>query len=275
MGRSWLPSWCAGTTCAARGATHWRAWTKSVASVFAKSLSHEPTGPTMSRHALGVISMVVLSGLSAAALTGGASATVPDPASAAAQAGLVSVKSRVLDVVYLRSGPNGSGYRKVIIEPAQVTFRTNWLKDLNATRGPSRWVSASDAEEVRKLAVASMTKAVTDEFVAKGFEVVTEPGPGVLRVAPSVTELDVYEPDVPFARPEILFTKDAGTATLILEARDAEAGALVGVVVDRATATQISRINRTTQTSNLFWFDAMFRLWTDSCIAELQAGPVR
>jgi hypothetical protein len=232
-------------------------------------------GVTMSRHALSVISLVVLSGLSAAALSGGVSAAVPDPASAAAQAGLVSVKSRALDEVYLRSGPNWASYRKVIIDPAQAAFKKNWLKDLNSTRGPSRWVSASDAEEIRQVAAASMTKMVTDEFVAKGYEVVTAPGPGVLRLTPSVIELDVYEPDVGFARPERLFTKDAGTATLILEARDAEGGALVGVVVDRGTATQIRQINQTTQISNLFWFDAMFRLWAGSCIAAIQAGPVR
>jgi hypothetical protein len=229
----------------------------------------------MNRPALFVLSIVVFSGLSTAALSGAASAAVPDPARAATQAGLVSVKSKALDEVYLRAGPDWAGYRKVMIDPAQVAFKKNWLKDLNSTRGPSRWVSASDAEEIRQAAAASMTKMVADQFVAKGYEIATAPGAGVLRVTPSVTELDVYEPDVGFSRPESLFTKDAGTATLILEARDAESGALVGVVVDRGTATQISRINHTTRTSNLFWFDAMFRLWAASCIAEIQAGPVR
>ncbi len=46
----------------------------------------------------------------------------------------------------------------------------------------------------------------------------------------------------------------------------------LGVVVDRGTATQIRQINRTNQTSNLFWFDAMFRLWAANCIAAIQAG---
>ncbi len=41
-----------------------------------------------------------------------------------------------------------------------------------------------------------MARTVADVFAAKGYEIVTAPGPGVLRVAPSVVDLDVYEPDV-------------------------------------------------------------------------------
>jgi len=229
----------------------------------------------MNRHPLFVLSIVVLSGVSSAVLSDASRAAVANPALTAAQDGLISVYSKKLDEVYLRPSGEWTGYRKVLIDPAQVSLRKNWLKDLNATRGPSRWVSASDAQELVQVAAVSMTKMVTDGFAAKGYEIVTVPGAGVLRVTPSVTELDVYEPDVGFARPEALFTKDAGTATLSLEARDAASGALVGVVVDRSTASQISRINHTTRTSNVFWFDTMFSLWAANCIAEIQAGPAR
>ena len=229
----------------------------------------------MSRHALFVVSMGVLSGISSAAWSDGARAAVSDAYRAATQDGLVSVQSRSLDEVYLRPSGDWTGYRKVMIDRADVVLKKNWLKDLNATRGPSRWVSASDAQELVQVAAASMAKTVADVFVAKGYEIVTAPGAGVLRVTPSVTELDVYEPDVGFARPERLFTKDAGTATLGLELRDSASGSLIGVVVDRGTASQISRINHTTRTSNEFWFDAMFSLWTANCIAAIQAGPVR
>ena len=230
----------------------------------------------MNRRRLCAISLVVLSAVSNVALSDGVSAAVPDPANAAAQAGLVPVKSRVLDEVYLRAGPDTVGYRKVLIDPVQVALRKNWLKDLNSTRGPSRWVSPSDAEEIVQMAAASMARMVADEFAAKGYEIVNAPGAGVLRVTPSVTELDVYEPDVGFARPESAVHQGCrGRPRLILEVRDAQSGALVSLVVDRGTASQISRINHTTRTSNQFWFDAMFRLWAASCIAEMQAGPVR
>ncbi|MEO8347058.1 MAG: DUF3313 family protein [Betaproteobacteria bacterium] len=229
----------------------------------------------MNRHKLLVIAMAMLCGVSIAAMSTVVFAAVSDSYRAATQEGLASVQSRTLDEVYLRPSVDFVGYRKVLIEPVQVSFRRNWLKDLNATRGPSRWISESDAQDVLQAATASMAKTVADEFISKGYAIVTAPGPGVLRVAPSVTDLDVYEPDVTFSRPQALFTRDAGTATLRLEARDSVNGALLGVVVDRGTATQIRQINRTTQTSNQFWFDAMFRQWTANCIVAMQSGPAR
>jgi Protein of unknown function (DUF3313) len=220
----------------------------------------------MNRQLLIAVSMVMISGLASA---------VPGTAPVAGPDGLVSVQSRQLDEVYLRPAADWSSYRKVMIDPVQVTMRKNWRRDQNATRDISRWITPTVVDDIVTMATASMTAKVTDAFVAKGFEVTTTPGPGVIRVSPSVTDLDVYEPDVTFARPQALFTKDAGMATLGLEARDSVTGALLGVVVDRGTATQVSRINRTTQTSNQFWFDAMFRQWASFCVAEMQASPAK
>ena len=81
----------------------------------------------------------------------------------------------------------------------------------------------------------------------------------------------ICEPDATSSRPDALFTRDtAGLATLSLEARDAVTGALLGVVVDRGTATHVQTFSRATKTSNQFWFDAMFRQWASFCVAELR-----
>jgi Protein of unknown function (DUF3313) len=221
----------------------------------------------MNRQTLLVLSLMVLSPLVLA--TQGA-------ANAAAQDGLVSVQSRTLDEVYMRPSVNWAGYRKILIDPAQVTLKSNWRRDQNATRDVSRWISVTDAEELVAAAAASMNKMVADTFAAKGYEIVTAPGPGVMRLTPTVTDLDVYEPDVTFSRPQALFTKDeAGTATLRLEARDADTGALLGAVVDRGTASQVARFNRTNKITNLFWFDGMFSRWTANCIAAMEAAPAQ
>ncbi len=229
----------------------------------------------MNRHRLFALWLVVLSGATFASLSGAAVAAAADTYRASAPEGLVPVASRMLDEVYLRPSADFVGYRKVLIDPIQVSFRKNWRKDQNSTRDVSRWISQTDADEILQQASASMTKTVADEFIAKGYEIVTAPGAGVLRVTPSVTDLDVYEPDVTFSRPQALFTQDAGMATLRLEARDSGSGALLGVVVDRGTASQIRLINRTNQTTNQFWFDAMFRRWTANCIVAMNAGTVR
>ena len=221
----------------------------------------------MNRHALLVVSMVLFSS-AVSAVPGTAPGVTPD--------GLVSVQSRQLDEVYMLPAADWISYKKVMIDPPLVTMKTNWLRDQNASRDISRRLTPDVVDEIVAVAKASMTEQVTASFVAKGFEITTTPGPGVMRVIPTVTELDVYEPDVTFSRPDALFTRDAsGMATLNLEVRDAVSGALLGVVVDRGSATHAQTMSRATKLSNQFWFDAMFREWASFSVAALQAPPAK
>ena len=228
----------------------------------------------MNRRTLFALSLVVLSGVSSAALSGAALAAAPVTAPGATPDGLVSVQSRQLDEVYLRPAADWTSYKKVMIDPVQVTMRKNWLRDQNESRDLSRRLTPDVVDDIVATATASMTEQVTASFVAKGYEITTTPGPGVMRLTPTVTDLDVYEPDATFSRQQALFTRDtAGMATLGLQARDAVTGVLLGVVVDRGTATHAQTFSRATKTSNQFWFDAMFRQWSSFCVAEMKAPP--
>jgi hypothetical protein len=71
------------------------------------------------------------------------------------------------------------------------------------------------------------------------------------------------------------FTRDAGQATLVLEARDAVTGALLARVMHHGIAREISRINTAGDVSNRFWFDTLFKRWAADCIAEFEAGRNR
>lgn len=216
----------------------------------------------MNRQLLFAVSMVLCSSLAAAV-----PATVPAPG----PDGLVAVDSRQLDQVYLRPAADWTSYRKVMIDPVQVTMKKNWLRDQNSSRDLSRRLTPDVVDAIVAQATASMTEQVAATFVAKGFAITTVAGPGVMLLTPAVTDLDVYEPDATSSRPDALFTRDtAGLATLSLEARDAVTGALLGVVVDRGTATHVQTFSRATKTSNQFWFDAMFRQWASFCVAELR-----
>jgi len=196
-------------------------------------------------------------------------AAAPAPASD----GLVPIASRTLDEVYLRPATDFQGYRRVIVEPGQVALRKGWLKSINATRGPSRWLVQQDAQDITDAAAVSLSKTVAETFRARGYEVVTAPAPGVLRVTPRVTDLTVNAPDIASANMQALYSVDAGEATLTMEIRDAASGALLGQIVDRGTAHELSpRINRTFSVTNAFWFDALFTRWTNNCIADLESA---
>jgi hypothetical protein len=219
----------------------------------------------MSQRILVALSLVVLGNSFALAAT--------PPAGPMGSDGLVTLQASKLDEFSVRPNADLASYRKVIVDPAQVEFKKGWLRAINSTRDLSRWLTASDQQQIADTAAASLNTTIADAFKARGYEIVTTPGQGVLRVAPRVTELYVNAPDVPAAAPARLFNVDAGDATLALEARDSASGTLLARVVDRGTARELSsRINPAFAVTNQFWFDAMFRQWTAAWIGEF--GPV-
>jgi hypothetical protein len=194
----------------------------------------------------------------------------PPGATPATSDGLVAVKSKTLDEVSIRPNADLSVYRKIIVDPAHAALRKNWLKDINSTRSVQRWLVPEDAARITDEAASSLHAVVTDTFKARGYEVATAPAEGVLRLTPSVTDLDVNGPDVPAPGMQRTFVRDAGKATLGLEVRDAVTGTLLARIVDRDTAREIRLNNRATSVSNQFWFDALFRQWAANCADDLE-----
>jgi hypothetical protein len=210
---------------------------------------------------------LVLSAALAAAATvyaQGAGTPAPD--------GLVAVGSRQLDEVAVRPGVDLAAYRAVFVEPGRVALRKDWLKDINSTRGPARWLTQDDARRIVEEAAARRGAPCTAGVRARGDAIATAPGPGVLRLSPAVADLDVYAPDVAAPGIQRYYVRYAGQAALTLEARDSVSGTLVARVVDRRTAEEVYRINRATSPTNAFWFDALFGAWATAC-ASVLSGP--
>lgn len=206
----------------------------------------------------------------------------PGSAAPASSDGLIAALSRNLDEVYLQPGADLSAYKKVIVEPGQAALAKNWLKDMNATRSVQRWLIPEDAQRITDEAASSLAPVITDVFKARGYEIVSAPGPGVLRLTPSVTDLFVNAPDVTSPGIQRAFVRDGGQATLHLDARDAVTGTLVARIVDRSTAREVLapatsagqlRSNRATDVSNLFWFEALYRQWAGYCAKALGSAP--
>ena len=210
--------------------------------------------------------VAMLAAVAAAALASAFAATNP------AAEGLAAVKSSTLDEVYLLPAVDLAAYRKVMVDPAKVEMLKGWRKSINQQREPSRWITVEDEQQLVRTAATGMTGAVVEAFKAKGFEIVTAPGPGVLQVSPSTTDLFVNAPDTVTPTLQAQITqREAGDATLNLEIRDSASGTIVGRVSDRNAARQVQIFNRVTLNSNQFWFDAMFSAWARNCARELEA----
>ena len=165
---------------------------------------------------------------------------------------LVRVKAKQFDQVYLLPGADFRGYSKILIEPVQVAFRKNWMRDMNDTRDLSRRITDDDAARIVERTRGGAMKLFADAFRAAGYEIVTEPGPGVLRVAPNIIDLYITAPDTMSAGRTRTYAVDAGEATLALEARDSVSGEILGRAVDRERAGGLggTRLSRATDVSN-------------------------
>ena len=207
-------------------------------------------------------------------------AAVAAPSQAATPAtyeGLVSVRSWNLDELYLRPNADLRSYRKVVIDPVQVVFRADWNRDFVDPHAKTRRLLQEDVRRIADETASTMQSAVVEEFKARGYEIAAAPGPGVLRLSPTVTDLYVNAAENLASGTTKSFTKDAGEATLVLEARDSVSGTLLGRVVDRRTikeskGTQLSDVRRTSSVTNNFWFETEFRRWAAACIKEFQAA---
>ena len=152
----------------------------------------------------------------------------------------------------------------------QVEFSKEWYGSVNDPRYVAR-IRSEDARRIADETTSNAGSIVADAFKARGYEIATAPGAGVLRLSPRVTELYVNAPDVFPPGVTRSFARDAGEATLVLEARDAVSGTLLAVIVDHGTAQDMMRLSRATQVSNTFWFDGLYKRWATNSVAELAA----
>jgi hypothetical protein len=190
--------------------------------------------------------------------------------------GLVQVKAKRLDLVYLQPGADFRGYTKVMLAPTELAFQKNWQRDYNsATRSLSGRISDRDVQEALTKGVAAANEIFAEAWTKAGYTIVGDPGPDVLRVNTGIVNIDVSAPDQRTAGRSYNFAGEAGSATLFVEARDSMTGALLGRAVDQGIAGDNSAAWRTSS-SNRADFRAMVERWADVSvrgISELKSLP--
>jgi Protein of unknown function (DUF3313) len=200
----------------------------------------------------------------------GACAVCATAAYAAAPAtwdGLVQVKSKKFALAYLAPGADFSVYHKVMIDPVEIAFKKNYVRDYNRShRGAGSQISNSDIERVVAEGSKSATSLFTKAFSDAGYQVVTEPGPDVVRVHSGVIDIYVNAPDIASGGRRTVIAPEAGYATFVVEARDSMTGALLGRALDKRYAgSDIGRVrNSVTNRSD---FEALFRTWAKQAVA--------
>jgi hypothetical protein len=179
--------------------------------------------------------------------------------------GLLKVQSKRLDLVYLLPDADFRSYSKVMLDPVQAAFRKNWQRDNSTVTGR---VSDQDARQILDRAGSSFTAILTDAYNKAGYQVVSAPGPDVLRVSAAVVNLDIQAPDKNYAGRSRTYSREAGGATFAVEVRDSLSGELLGRAVDsRSTGDNGPYLRNST--TNTWEFESLFRRWAKISIDGL------
>ena len=204
---------------------------------------------------------------------GGAAFAAATPALAAKPPaewdGLVKVKAKTFELVYLRPGADFRAYAKVILDPTEIAFEKNWKQNYNSSSlGAGQELTDRDlarmADEGRKGAAEILQKA----YAAGGYPVVTDPAPDVLRVRTALVDITVSAPDTDNAMNVRSYSQNAGGATLVVEARDSLTGALLGRAIDSRTVDDFTMQWRT-RVSNRADFEQQMKTWAKNSVKGL------
>lgn len=145
--------------------------------------------------------------------------------------GLKRVDRPGLDTVYLREGASLAPYKKVMLDPVEVSFDKNW--DPKKRAGSLIGNNSVNPQAIRE-DLAKLARDVTRRELERkgGYPLVDQPGDDVLRVRAQIVDLYITAPDTmtPGARTYVL---SAGEMTLVAELYDSQTNTLIGRVVDR------------------------------------------
>jgi hypothetical protein len=167
-------------------------------------------------------------------------------ASAAESEGLIRVDVKGVDQVFTRKGADLSIYKKVMLDPVEVSFRRGW--DSHPAGTP---ITAQEKQEIRQ----GLARVLKEEFKAElersgQYPVVEAPGEDVLRVKADIRDLVINAPDL--MRPGRIrsYTVSTGEMTLVAELRDAATGDLIARVIDRRRDPDSPWFELTTRVTN-------------------------
>lgn len=220
------------------------------------------------------LAIVLVAGASLALGLGSAAAKAPTTWD-----GLVQVKSKRLDLVYLQPGADFRGYTKVIVAPTEVSFAKNWARDYNRTSvSLSSRVSEKEVQDTITTGVREANEIFAKAWTKGGYQLVSEPGPDVLLVKTGVLNIEVNAPEANTTGRSYTFSREAGQATLFVEARDSQTGALLGRAVDHRTIGD-NNVFRRTAMSNRADFRDQVTDWANVSVrgmTELKSlSPIR
>jgi hypothetical protein len=177
---------------------------------------------------------------------------------------------RLLAPVLLASALPGSAFATppVLIETVGAQVDRSWLYELRETRAKAGAPRESDARAIAADMARDFQATLDRTLRDQGFQVVTAPTASAVRLSASIHDIFVSAPENTTAG-VTAYTRQTGRATLRVRAVDAS-GKVLLQAEQRSDAGDMGRLQRATDVSNRFWFEALFRDWSADIARQLK-----
>jgi hypothetical protein len=173
--------------------------------------------------------------------------------------GLQRVKLKGVDAAYARPGADFTVYNKIIIDPIQVAFHKEWDKESTFYK---QKLTTAQLDDIKQRMGKLAEETFADVFSKNGgMQVVTAPGPDVLRFSSAIVDLWPRAVDTQEPGRNYTYTTSAGSAVLYAELRDSETNQLIGRVVDGREARNSGTMRWTNSVENTAEARAMVSDW--------------
>lgn len=184
--------------------------------------------------------------------------------------GLKLVKVKGIDAAYVRPGAEITAYSKMIIDPIQVAFAKDWDKKSSIYK---QKLTTAQLDEIKQK-LGKLAEEVFDDVMSKdgGYQIVTEPGPDVMRFSAAIVDLWPRAPDTQEPGRNYVYTTSAGSAVLYAELRDTETNQLFARVVDGREARNSGTFRWTNSVENTAEARAMVQDWARILRKRLDAA---
>ncbi len=154
--------------------------------------------------------------------------------------GLHRVDNSQADLAWARPDFDISGYTKIMLVGAGIEYAPakNRGRTTAERSRPGPYFIDDDA---RARFEALVRETFLDEIQKiENFEIVTEPGPDVMMIRGGLLDVESYVPQDPMESTGRggIYLSSVGQATLVLELRDSETGAILARSIDRRAAEQ-------------------------------------
>ncbi len=183
--------------------------------------------------------------------------------------GLARVPGTQVDSVYLKRGATLAGYKRVMLDSVEIAFKQDWQK-----QHPE--VSAADITRVRSQGAGVFYEIFSSALsMNNGYPLTTQPGPDVLRVSATISELDLSTtPGV--GGSQRMYVVSPGDLTLLMELRDSQSGALLVRAIDREKGRAIGNLQVADAVSNSAEARRALEMWAQllrSALDSARAAP--